>query len=343
MNRLNIKKRFHRISRIGSRVKGVTSLNYYAKYSFVVPVAYAGGRVDKVLADLQDGCSRAAIQSWIAQGFVIVDDEVPRQKDKLQGGERVEIMLPEERIEEDAAQPIALDIVDANEDLIVVNKPAGLVVHPGAGNHDGTMLNGLLHHFPELARLPRAGIVHRLDKDTSGLLVVSRNERARLNLINQLSTRKMKRQYRALVLGDVISGGEIDLPLARDKFDRRKIAVVSHGKEAITRFSVAERFRGHTLLKVELKTGRTHQIRVHMAHRGFPLVGDGVYGYRLKIPSQCHEGLSDQLRSFRRQALHAETLGCIHPTTDKAIEWQLAPPEDMRILTDSLRRDMAQT
>ena len=283
--------------------------------------------------------SRSTVQAWIKKGLVLVDDEPPRQKDKLYGGEEVEISIPQVSQGEWEAQDIAIDVVHEDEHMMVINKPAGLVVHPGAGNPDSTLLNALLYYFPDSRQLARAGIVHRLDKDTSGLMVVAKNEGARLALTEQLADHSLHREYLALTNGRVISGNTIDEPIARDKHDRRKMAVNMMGKEAITHFRVDERFRNHTLLRVQLETGRTHQIRVHLSHIGFALAGDPVYGRRLGIPSDCHPQLEEQLRQFRRQALHATKIEYVHPASRELQSWERDMPEDMTNLVAACRSD----
>ena len=298
-----------------------------------------GQRVDKVLASLCVEHSRSSIQNWIKQGLVLVDEETPSQKDKMLGGESIEIELPEVRKGEWEAQAIEFEIVHEDDAMLVINKPAGLVVHPGAGNPDGTLLNGLLHYLPELRTLPRVGIVHRLDKDTSGLMVVAKVESARLGLIDQLVDHSLHREYLALTHGRVISGGSVDEPISRDKYDRRKMAINMVGKDAITHYRVDQRFRHHTLLRVQLETGRTHQIRVHMNHLGFPLVGDPVYGRRLAIPSDCHPALETQLRTFRRQALHATRIEYSHPISGQHESWQCPLPTDMTELVNAFELD----
>jgi 23S rRNA pseudouridine1911/1915/1917 synthase len=314
-------------------------LDNYTKYSFIVPDDMVGQRVDKVLAKLCPGYSRSALQGWIKQGLVEVDEELPRQKDKVYGGEVIELAIPEIRQGEWEAQEMALDIVYQDEFMMVVNKPAGLVVHPGAGNPDQTLLNGLLFHFPENRSLARAGIVHRLDKDTSGLMVVAKTEQARLGLIDQLVDHSLHREYLALIVGQVISGNTVDEPIGRDKGDRRKMAINMMGKEAVTHYRVDQRFRNHTLLRVQLETGRTHQIRVHMSHIGFPLAGDQVYGRRLAIPKHCGANLEEALRSFKRQALHATKIGYIHPIDGCTQEWERPMPPDMQGLIDAAAED----
>lgn len=298
-----------------------------------------GQRIDKVLALLCTDYSRSSIQNWIKQGLVLVDDENPRQKDKVLGGESIEIEIPEVRSGEWEPQEISFEIVHEDEAMMVINKPAGLVVHPGAGNPDRTLLNGLLYYLPELRALPRAGIVHRLDKDTSGLMVVAKIEAARLGLIDQLVDHSLHREYLALTHGRVISGSTVDEAIARDKKDRRKMAINMMGKEAITHYRVDQRFRNHTLLRVQLETGRTHQIRVHMNHLGFPLVGDPVYGRRLAIPRDCAPILETQLRQFRRQALHATKIEYSHPVNGELQSWQRPLPQDMQDLINACEVD----
>ena len=298
-----------------------------------------GMRIDKVLAQLCEGHSRNAIQNWIKQGLVLLDDESPRQKDKVIGGESLEVDIPEAKDNEWEPQKIDIDIVYEDEAMLVINKPAGLVVHPGAGNPDGTLLNGLLHHFPQLIKLPRAGIVHRLDKDTSGLMVVAKNEIARLGLIDQLVDHSLHREYLALAQGRVISGGTVDEAIARDKRDRRKMTINAMGKEAITHYRVDNRFRNHTLLRVQLETGRTHQIRVHMQFLGFSLVGDQTYGRRLAIPSNCAPDLEQQLRQFNRQALHATKISYQHPVSHEQQTWEAPAPDDMQALLKACIND----
>ena len=293
-----------------------------------------GQRIDKALAHLCQDYSRSTIQSWIKQGLVVLDDEVPKQKDKVFGGEEIDIAVPEIRTGEWEAQDIPIDVVYEDGSMLVVNKPAGLVVHPGAGNPDGTLLNALLNYLPENRSLARVGIVHRLDKDTSGLMVVAKTEAARLGLTAQLVDHSLHREYLALVNGRIISGNTIDEPIGRDKGDRRKMTINMMGKEAVTHYRVDERFRNHTLIRVQLETGRTHQIRVHMTHIGFPLVGDQTYGRRLAIPGDCDPVLEKQLRSFKRQALHATRIEYEHPITGEHQAWQRDMPDDMKALVD---------
>jgi len=308
--------------------------------SLQIPTELAGERLDKALADLVEDSSRSTIQRWLREGLVRLDGKKPLGRQKLLGGERVEIDVPPAPGLALVAQAMALDIVYEDESIIVLHKPAGLVVHPGAGNPDGTLANGLLHYDPALTEVARAGIVHRLDKDTSGVMVVARTEAARLSLVEQLSTRTMTRRYQALVCGEVISGDTVDEPIGRDSRDRRRMAVVVNGKPAVTHFRVADRFRGHTLLDVQLETGRTHQIRVHMAFIGFAVFGDPVYGRRLALPTGASDNLRTVLSGFRRQALHAAHLTLIHPASGESRSFERPPPDDMSRVVDQLRIDM---
>ncbi len=307
-----------------------------------VPPQLAGLRLDQALAQLFPAYSRARLAGWIRTGQVAVDGETWRPRDKVRGGELITLNALAEAQGEWRAQPIALDVVYEDAELIVINKPPGLVVHPGAGNPEGTLLNALLHHAPELRTIPRAGIVHRLDKDTSGLLVVARTLSAQKSLVKQLQTHTVRREYAALVNGAIIAGGRIEAPLARHRVSRTRMAVTQsgQGKAAITHYRVQERFRAHTLVKVMLETGRTHQIRVHMAHIRHPVVGDPAYGGRLRLPPSCSEELREALRTFKRQALHAAHLALTHPATGEMMEWSAPLPADMTHLLKLLRKDV---
>jgi 23S rRNA pseudouridine1911/1915/1917 synthase len=307
-----------------------------------VPERMAGERVDKALAQLFPDHSRSALQRWLKSGLVLVDDEVPSQRDRLQGGEWVEIAVPPAPLREWLAQPVALNLVYQDAEILVVNKPPGLVVHPGAGNADGTLLNGLLHLDASLSALPRAGIVHRLDKDTSGLMVVARTEPARMALIEQLAAHEVRRVYDGLVTGRVIAGGVIDRPIGRDPHDRRRMTVTAKGKPARTHYRVERRFRAHTLVSCRLETGRTHQIRVHLKDAGFPIVGDPVYGGRLRIPAGASDEVRQALVGFRRQALHACELSLAHPLSGALHRWLQPMPGDMQRLIEALARDTDQ-
>ncbi len=298
-----------------------------------------GRRLDLVLAELFPDFSRSRLQKWLREERVKVDGLVRRAKDKVVGGEQIQLHAPVEREVEDQPEEIPLDIAYSDDSIVVLNKPAGMVVHPAAGNRQGTILNALLHHFPEIAAVPRAGIVHRLDKDTSGLLVVARTLEAQANLVAQLQKRTVTREYDAVVLGQVISGDTIEAPMGRHPTERKRMAVRVDGREAITHFRVVERFRAHTHLRVSLETGRTHQIRVHLAHIHFPIVGDPVYGGRVRIPARALPELVTMLRTFPRQALHASKLALIHPASGKHMQWRAPLPGDIRTLLECLRED----
>ncbi len=305
-----------------------------------VPPDQAGRRLDQALAALLPQVSRSRIQQWIRAGQVRVGEGGARPRDRLKGGECIEIVVPPAPELRSRAQAIPLDILYEDAELLVINKPAGLVVHPGAGNPEGTLLNALLHHAPALKTLPRAGIVHRLDKDTSGLLAVAKTEGARQQLIRQLQKRTVAREYLALVSGVMISGGTVAAPVGRDRRDRTRMTVTGRGKEAVSHYRVEKRYRAHTLVRVKLESGRTHQIRVHMKHLGYPLIGDPLYGGRLKLPPGAGPKLAAALHDFRRQALHAAKLGLIHPVTQKKMHWSAPVPEDMAALMRTLAADV---
>lgn len=307
----------------------------------VIPEELAGQRLDKVLAELFPDYSRARLQQWIQDGRVKLDAVVPRARDKVKGGEQVEITAQLYDEVHWQAEAIPLNLIYEDEDLLIVNKPVGLVVHPGAGTPDHTLVNALLHHAPELAQLPRAGIIHRIDKDTSGILVVARNLTAHTHLVEQLQAREFLREYQTVVMGMMISGGTIDAPIGRHPTQRTHMAVVEDGKPAVTHYRIIERYRAHTHLRVKLETGRTHQIRVHFAHQRHPVVGDAVYG-RLQFPRDSSEAFRDVLRNFKRQALHAEKLGLIHPRTQELMSWSAELPEDMQQLLAALQLDKQQ-
>jgi len=313
-----------------------------SRVTFCLVDDVAGDRLDQALASVLPGSSRSQVQRWIDDGRVQLSGKIPSQRLRLQGREQVTLEFEAVTQTGSEAQPIPLDIVYRDDQILVINKPAGLVVHPGAGNPDQTLVNGLLHLDPSLAELPRAGIVHRLDKDTSGLLVVARTESVRLNLVDQLSERSVTREYLALVNGRLIAGGTVDAPIGRSAGDRRRMTVTPGGKPAITHYRVEERFRSHTLLRVSLETGRTHQIRVHLAHIRHPIVGDPVYGGRAYNPKGASAELLDALRQFHRQALHATRLGLDHPTTGERLEWERPMPGDMLHLVEVMRRDAAE-
>jgi 23S rRNA pseudouridine1911/1915/1917 synthase len=299
----------------------------------VAPAECAGLRLDQALARLLPEHSRSRLQGWVREGRIRVEGvAVIDAKRKIWGGEKIEVeAAPDPREVADAAEDIALAIVHEDADILVVNKPAGLVVHPGSGNWAGTLLNALLHHTPALATIPRAGIVHRLDKETSGLLVVAKTLAAQTDLVRQLQARTVRRHYLALVHGVVARGGSVDAPIGRHPTQRVKMAVVTQGREARTHYDVLERFPLATLLECRLETGRTHQIRVHMAAIGHPLVGDPTYGKRGAAQGK---GL---LAAFPRQALHAWRLALLHPSTHAELAWEASPPEDLSELLEKLR------
>jgi len=299
----------------------------------------AGQRLDQAMAKLFPDYSRSRLQQWVKQGLVTVDGQTCRPRDKVQGGEQIELEARLEEQVECSPQSIPLDLIFEDEHLLVINKPAGLVVHPAVGNRDGTLQNALLNHDPNLIQLPRAGIVHRLDKETSGLLVVARTAMAHKTLVEQLQAREVKREYRAVAKGVLVAGGTVDAPIGRHPVNRVKQAVVPGGKPAITHYRVLERFAHHSYLRVNLETGRTHQIRVHMAHIHHALVGDPVYGGRLQMPAGASSELQDALRRFRRQALHARRLGLKHPASGEWQEWEVPVPQDMAELLEVLRAD----
>jgi 23S rRNA pseudouridine1911/1915/1917 synthase len=304
-----------------------------------IPHELAGQRLDRALAAVFPDVTRSQLQQWIADGRITIGERVPRKRDKVAGGERVEIRPPPPRETAAVAESIPLDIVHEDASLLVVNKPAGLVVHPGAGNSRGTLLNALLHHAPSLAKLPRAGIVHRLDKDTSGLMVVAKTEHARQRLTRDLEARRVKRDYVAIVQGVMISGGTIDAPIGRHRVDRTRMTVTERGRVAVSHYRVMKKYRAHTLVQVSLESGRTHQIRVHLAHIRFPIVGDPVYGGRLRIPAGAGARLTEAMQSFRRQALHAAKLSLAHPDSGEMLRWTASVPRDMGELMEALAED----
>ncbi|MBX2886321.1 MAG: 23S rRNA pseudouridine(1911/1915/1917) synthase RluD [Granulosicoccus sp.] len=308
---------------------------------------WAGKRLDAAAAGLFSDFSRNRLQSWISEGYLTVDGQSRRAKDKLLGGERLSLQLPPDLVDallidaegnsqDFTAEPVEFAVVHTDDDILVINKPAGLVMHPAPGNRNGTLLNGLLYRYPELHQVPRAGIVHRLDKDTSGLCVVARTLGAHTHLVRQLQERSMGREYLAIALGDVPHNGRVDAPVGRHPRDRKRMAVVNSGKPASTLYQTQERFIACAKLQVKLETGRTHQIRVHMAHIGHPLVGDPVYGRRQAVlPRQLAR--IDRVRNFGRQALHASKLSLIHPASNQPIRFETKQPEDLNLLCDALR------
>jgi 23S rRNA pseudouridine1911/1915/1917 synthase len=307
--------------------------------SLTIPPEQAGQRLDQALAALLPDYSRSRLKAWIESGELRVDGATARPRDKVHGGEAIELraVLPAET----RAEPQAIPLVLVHEDrhVLVVDKPAGLVVHPGAGNPDRTLQNALLAHDPRLAELPRAGIVHRLDKDTSGLLVVARSLPAHTALVRMLGEREVHREYEAVCRGVMTSGGTVDAPIDRHPTDRVRMAVRSGGRDSVTHYRVIRRFGAHTHVRVQLETGRTHQIRVHLAHARFPIVGDKVYGGRLTLPKGASEALRTALVEFPRQALHAARLAFAHPVSGRPVECTSPLPADMRGLLDRLAAD----
>jgi 23S rRNA pseudouridine1911/1915/1917 synthase len=308
-----------------------------------VPEQFAGQRLDAALASMFPDYSRSRLQQWIRDGQVLLDGEVVKPRTKLAGDEMLELNIQlQSQPDELQPQDIPLDIVFEDEDIIVLNKPAGLVVHPAAGHADGTLVNALLYFDAELVRVPRAGIVHRLDKDTTGLMVVARNLRAHKHLVEELQQRTMQREYQAVVQGVITAGGAVDAPVGRHSRDRVRMCVRDDGKPATTHYRVISRFREHTHLQLKLESGRTHQIRVHMQHIRHPIIGDPVYGGRQRIPPQAENELIEQLRAFKRQALHAFRLSLVHPQSGKLLSWRSALPDDMLQLLAMLQKDMEQ-
>ncbi|NOX27603.1 MAG: 23S rRNA pseudouridine(1911/1915/1917) synthase RluD [Gammaproteobacteria bacterium] len=298
-----------------------------------------GLRLDQALARMWSEYSRSRLKQWVDQGLVKVNDESLRPRDKVFAGDVISLQPQQIPDETWSAEDIAIDVVYDDDALMVVNKAAGMVVHPAAGNYNGTLVNALLHYAPDLAGLPRAGIVHRLDKDTTGLLVIAKTLQAHKILVEQLEQRSVKRKYVAIVQGTMVAGSTINEPIARHPVNRQRMAVVSTGREAITHYRVRERFRRHTMVDVQLETGRTHQIRVHMAHIKCPLLGDPVYNGRARRMAGASPELTECLDGFKRQALHAFELGLIHPDSGEPIEWQAPIPDDIVAVADALRLD----
>ena len=304
-----------------------------------VPDAAAGRRFDAVLAELFPDYSRSRLAAWIKTGDARLNGREVRPRDPVQGGETVELNVVLDTQTHAVAEDIALDVLYEDAEVIVLDKPAGLVVHPGAGNPAGTLVNALLHRDPSLAALPRAGIVHRLDKDTSGVMVVARTLPAHTSLVDQLSAREVHRQYLAVVVGALVSGGTATAAIDRHPRARLRMAVREDGRDAVTHYRLRERFRAHTLLECRLETGRTHQIRVHMQHFKHPIVGDPLYGGPLKLPKGASDSLVEALRGFKRQALHAETLEFVHPVSGEPVRCTAPVPADMLQLIAELRAD----
>ena len=305
---------------------------------YTIPPELSDRRLDQAAAELMPEHSRSRLQSWIKSGALTVNGEARKPRDKVMMDDVLELDAEPEVQVTWEAEPITLDIVYEDGHLLVINKPAGLVVHPAAGHADGTLVNALLNYAPEVENLPRAGIVHRLDKDTSGIMVVARSLIAHTSLVNQLQERTMGREYEAVVVGSLTGGATVDAPIGRHPQDRKRMAVVSSGKPAVTHYRLIERFAAHTHVRCKLESGRTHQIRVHMTHVRHPLVGDPVYGGRLRLPKGTTEELRDVLAAFHRQALHARQLTLEHPETGEILSWEVPLPEDMVHLIETLRK-----
>ncbi len=306
--------------------------------TLIIPEDLEGKRLDQALAILLPDYSRTQIQEWIKNQQVKLNGQIAKTRLTVNGGEEITIDATLKAQPVYKAQNIALNIIFEDESLLVINKPIGMVVHPGAGNYDKTLLNALLNHAPELQNLPRAGIVHRLDKDTSGLLVIAKTSAAYFNLTKQLKDRTVTRIYQAIVLGVMTGGGTIDEPIGRHPIIRKRMAITETGKPSVTHYRVIDRFRAHTRIKIQLETGRTHQIRVHMAHIHYPILGDQVYG-RLQLPKKASPELVKALREFKHQALHASELSFVHPVTHKTLSFQSPLPEDMQKMLAVLKSD----
>jgi 23S rRNA pseudouridine1911/1915/1917 synthase len=313
----------------------------FREHRLELPASAAGLRLDQALAAALPQYSRARIQAWIKGGAVDVDGRAPRSRDTVAGGEQVRVAAQFDADLRVAPEAMPLAIVYEDDDLLVIDKPAGLVVHPGAGNPAHTLQNALLAHDASLARLPRAGIVHRIDKDTSGLLVVARSSAAHVALVEALRVHAVGREYLGICVGRITAGGSIDQPIGRHRTQRIRMTVRADGREALTHYRIEQRFRAHTLLRIQLETGRTHQIRVHLAHIGFPLAGDPVYGGRRQITAGSSAALLAALAAFRRQALHAARLELVHPVSGVPLQFESPLPADFAALKSALQADVS--
>ena len=303
----------------------------------IIPERMTGQRLDVALAEMLPDYSRSKITDWIKSGEALINHKTFKPKDKVSGSKMVELTISQKKNNDWLGEDIPLKVVFEDADIIVLNKSVGMVTHPGAGNWSGTLANALLYYEPNLATLDRAGIVHRLDKNTSGLMVVAKNEKSQKNLVEQLQTHSVSREYSAIVYGHMVAGGTVDEPIGRDTKDRVKQAVSSNGREAVTHYRVIDRYQNHTHVKAILETGRTHQIRVHLSHIGYPLIGDPMYGGKLRFPKKADEALKDALVDFKRQALHARKLTLTHPISGKLMSWKAPLPEDMLALLAVLK------
>ncbi|WP_010113170.1 23S rRNA pseudouridine(1911/1915/1917) synthase RluD [Acinetobacter sp. P8-3-8] len=306
---------------------------------FQLDDSYLGQRIDQVAATVWNEFSREKLKQWMKEGHLLVNGNIVKPKYKCEGNEMLTLEVELEA--QTSAQPenIPLDIIYEDDDIMVINKPVGMVVHPGAGNPNGTLVNALLYHYPKSAELTRAGLVHRIDKDTSGLLVVAKNLEAQFSLSKQLAKKTVYRVYDLICYGTMIAGGKIDEPIKRHPVDRVKMAILPGGRDAVTHYNVKERFQHFTRVQAQLETGRTHQIRIHFTYIGFPLVGDPVYVSRVKVPAGASDKLASTLRGFKRQALHASKLGLIHPQTKQEMMFEAPWPQDFIDLLDVLRSE----
>ncbi len=314
-------------------------MNECIKINIIIPDAMSGKRLDQALAELLPEHSRARLQGWIRDDYVQIDKKSMRPRDKVHGGEQVEIRAKIESQISAAPEDIPLDIVFEDEHLIIINKPAGLIVHPGAGNPQHTLMNALLHHDQQLEQVARAGIVHRLDKDTTGLLVVARTPQSHTYLANQLQARKIHREYVTIVSGIMTAGGTINQPIGRHRTHRTKMAVVKNGRPSTTHYRIIKKYKHHTQLQVNLETGRTHQIRVHLTWLHYPIIGDPVYGGKKQLVKGMDPNLANYITAFPRQALHARAIQLHHPLSKEMMAWRAPIPEDMAELFNTLETD----
>ena len=303
----------------------------------IIPERMLGERIDAAISEMLPDYSRSKITIWIKAGDALINMRTFKPKDRVNGNEVVHLSLNQKQSHDWVAEKIPLNVVYEDEDIIVLNKQFGLVTHPGAGNWTGTLANALLYYDSSLSRLDRAGIVHRLDKNTSGLMVVARNEKSQKYLVEQLQSHSIDREYSAIVYGHMIAGGTVDEPIGRDSKDRVKQSVTANGKEAVTHYRAIDRFKNHTHVKAILETGRTHQIRVHLSHTGHPLIGDPMYGGRVRFPKKADEVLKETLLNFKRQALHSKKLTLNHPISGDLMSWKAPLPIDMQSLLEVLK------
>ena len=306
--------------------------------NIILPKRFLGQRLDVALSEMLPDYSRSKITAWIKSGDALIDNKTFKPKDKVNGHETIQLILNHQENNDWLPEKINLNIVFEDKDIIIINKPFGLVTHPGAGNWNGTLANALLYYDSSLNKVDRAGIVHRLDKNTSGLMVVAKNLKSQKYLVEQLQKHSIRREYSAIVYGHMISGGTIDEPIGRDPKDRVRQTVLRGGKDAVTHYRALDRYGNHTHVKAILETGRTHQIRVHLSHIGYPLVGDPMYGGRVRFPKKASEELKSTLKSFHRQALHSKKLTLTHPRTGQSLTWKIDLPEDMKQLLDTLKK-----